>query len=142
MAVSNMVTGAVGKLMLTGGLLAVMAGWSGVVMASTITINIKVDASGPVFDDQGQKTVRAKNKASKIIWHCNACDASQPLSVSFTDCQGPQNQPQACPANPVAESDRKSVFDVDVATDLEDGTLNYVIKVGEQEVDPSIIVTR
>lgn len=142
MVVSDLETGNASKRVRFGIVLVAMAGWSGLAMASTITINIKIGASGPKFDDQAQKIVRAKNKAGKIIWHCNACDASQPLSVSFTDCLDPQHQLQACPANPHAESDRKSVFDVDVATELEDGTLNYVIKVGEQEVDPSIIVTR
>ena len=108
----------------------------------TININIKADTSGPVFDDQGQKIVRAKNRASQVQWHCNGCDGTQPLSISFTDCRDSQQQPQTCPANPVAHSDKKSVFEVNVAPELEDGTLDYVIKVGEQEVDPSIIVTR
>ena len=115
---------------------------AGAAEGPTININIKVGASGPVFDDQAQKTVRAKNRASRVQWHCNACDSNQPLSVSFIACRDSQQQPQACPADPVADSDKKSVFVVEVGGELEDGTLDYVIKVGEQEVDPSIIVTR
>ncbi|MFZ5843774.1 MAG: hypothetical protein ACOY3E_12850 [Pseudomonadota bacterium] len=117
--------------------------WSGAAAAgATININIKVGQLAPLFEDQGQKTVRVKNNASRIVWHCNGCDGTQPLSISFTNCFDEQNQPQACPASPIAESDKKSVFDVSVEAALEGGKLDYVIKVGEQEVDPSIIVTR
>jgi len=115
---------------------------AGAAEGPTININIKVDPAGPVFVDPGQKTVRAKNRASQVQWHCNGCNREQPLAISFTDCRDNQNQPQACPADPVAESDKKSVFTVEVGSELEDGKLDYVVKVGEQEVDPSIIVTR
>ena len=108
----------------------------------TINITIKLQQGAPAFEDQGQKTVRAKNKASQIMWHCNACDGNQPLSVSFTNCRDSQGNEQTCPADPSVHNDKKAVFAVDVNPALEDGTLDYVIKVGEQEVDPSIIVTR
>ena len=124
--------------------LAVMlrAGATAAAEGPTINIKIKVGNGGPVFEDQAQKRVQAKNRASQIVWHCNGCDGNQPLSISFTACRDSQGQQQTCPADPPVHNDKKSVFPVNVNPELEDGTLDYVIKVGEQEVDPSIIVTR